>query len=705
MGVGEVIGGWSADCGSSRVWLCGICIVLMGCPGEAPPPPSWLFAECGNGVVDSSEECEEEDLNGKSCEGLGLAEGTLRCYRSSCGYDASQCVGVDICGNGTVESQEECDGGNLGGMSCEALGYALGVLDCHNSCRYDESQCIGPDICGNGIADLGEECDGKDLGGADCESLGLALGTLQCSHTCGYDASKCIGPGLCGNGLTDPEEECDSNHLNGETCLSLGSPLGVLQCDESCRYDRSQCLGADQCGNGFVEQGEDCEGLDPNGETCQGLGYSGPSLICVDCQLDASQCVRPPLTAIHVSVALDGASANTNSTSPRVSADGNWVAFISDASNLIADDENGRSDLYLRGMDTTTRISDGVSGEANGDTKSIDMSADGSVIVFQSDATNLTEPSSGMAGEIYYWTESSGIISVTSGGTEEQSYPRVSSDGSHLTWSWSRQLLPARDMDDAADIYTMRLSDGELSLDSLSSTGGNGQVYWSADALAPTISADGRFVGFYSPARGLDTPEITVANLHPYIKDRVTGTLTRTSRHDGGIANCEDDHHGTYSIQVFPSVDGTLGVFHSYCPFDVHAGEPADEGGFRDVFVRDLVAEATMRVSLGWDGSEANGDSTLLDTSDDARFVLFGSDATNIVPDDTNGVADLFVHDRQEGTTIRVSYDAEYGEFANGALPEADLSANGDWVVFSTLDDVRASDTNSASDIYLVQVR
>ena len=411
----------------------------------------------------------------------------------------------------------------------------------------------------------------------------------------------------------------------------------------------------------------------------------------------------------HVSVPLYGTGTDADSLLPRVSDDGQWVAFLSDASNLDPADTGAHRNAFRRDMaaGTTERLTTGLNGAANGDTGHIDMSADGSMVALASEATNLV-PGGSAGQEIYLWAEPDGLVALSAPcdgcDNEVQGWVSMSDDGQYVTYSTRRQMMLS-DNDTEHDVYTVHLPTHAVTHDSLNAEGENGTVFWTANAFAAYLSADGQFVGFGTPAQNLDFPDIEVQNFHSYVKNRLSGEITRVTRHDGGLLNCDGVHRSTISTSPLPSSDGNVAVFSSGCDFQLAPGQTIDQAGLVDVFVRDIGAQATTRISVGHDGTEADGESWVIDISDDARFILFWSDATNLVPDDTNGVTDLFVHDRQDGSTVRVSHDIAYGELLIGADTDASLSADGQWVVFSTRDALLPSDGNEfLHDLYRVQL-
>ena len=119
------------------------------------------------------------------------------------------------------------------------------------------------------------------------------------------------------------------------------------------------------------------------------------------------------------------------------------------------------------------------------------------------------------------------------------------------------------------------------------------------------------------------------------------------------------------------------------------------------MFVRDRQTGTTQRVSLGPRGVEGNGGSVFAALSAGGRFVAFGSDASNLVPGDTNNLFDVFVHDRQSGTTQRVSVGPS-GVQANGFSVGPTLSADGRFVAFNSMPPTWCRvDTNGRVDVFV----
>jgi hypothetical protein len=111
-----------------------------------------------------------------------------------------------FCGNGIQETGEDCDNGNLGGQSCQSLGFDGGNLSCNADCTLDDSGCT---LCGDDVRDAGEACDGADLGGQSCQSQGFDAGTLVCSSSCTLDTADCHCVDADGDGVTRCDGDCD----------------------------------------------------------------------------------------------------------------------------------------------------------------------------------------------------------------------------------------------------------------------------------------------------------------------------------------------------------------------------------------------------------------------------------------------------------------------------------------------------------------
>jgi alpha-tubulin suppressor-like RCC1 family protein len=278
---------------------------------------------CGDGIVqvDFDEDCDEGELSGETCFSLGYYGGELGCG-DTCRFDLTGCETHGICGDGRIQGGygEECDLGSLDGTTCESFGYHGGNLSCDDNCQYNLSGCEITGRCGDSELQVAfEECDGGELGGASCESKGYNGGTLNCDNTCNFDLSECTE---CGDGSLDPGEECEPGQFGSNTCDTLGYYGGALSCNVgSCTFNLGQCEGFGQCGDNIIQAtyGEECEGADLNGMSCSNLPashmtYGGGPLVCGNaCLFDLSNCERCGDGIINGGEVCDGTDIGDNS--------------------------------------------------------------------------------------------------------------------------------------------------------------------------------------------------------------------------------------------------------------------------------------------------------------------------------------------------------------------------------------------------------
>jgi len=245
---------------------------------------------CGDGVINGTDSCDGSNLGGASCQSLGFDTGTLGCS-NTCGFDTSSCFNF-VCGDGVVNGTDSCDGANLAGKDCTDFGFASGTLGCSNTCGFDTSSCFNF-VCGDGAVTGGEVCDGTNLAGKDCTDFGFDAGALGCDGSCcSFDTSSCFNF-VCGDDVINGSEVCDGSNLSGATCESLGFDSGTLGCAVACGdFDTSSCVSF-VCGDGVVNGVEVCDGVDLGGASCVSQGFDSGTLGCaVACgDFDTSSCV------------------------------------------------------------------------------------------------------------------------------------------------------------------------------------------------------------------------------------------------------------------------------------------------------------------------------------------------------------------------------------------------------------------------------
>jgi Tol biopolymer transport system component len=412
-------------------------------------------------------------------------------------------------------------------------------------------------------------------------------------------------------------------------------------------------------------------------------------------------------SASRISMDSQGFQANGASTSPSISADGKLIAFVSNATDILLGDSNGVPDLFLHNTATGTNtfITWNAGGFLpNGASNEPALSADGQFVAFTSAATDLLPASADTNNQtdIFLYTVASATTQRVSlrdndlqtGGASTS--PSISADGSKIAFiSLATDLTQTTDSNGAADIFvrnTVANSTTWVSLrdSDLPANGGSSE---------PAISGDGRFVAFTSTATDLVISDSNaVADV--FIRDLTLNTTTRISLRDNDVETFTGAS-GSPSI----SNDGNLVVFTSAATDLVLS----DINGVADIFIRNRAPGigTTTRLSVDSAGLEADGPSANPKISSDGRYVLFTSDATDLVPNDTNGITDLFLRDRSLNTTTRVSNGID--DEANGASGNPTIAYNSATVSWSAAFDSNASnlvvsDTNNASDIFTIPI-
>ena len=349
---------------------------------------------------------------------------------------------------------------------------------------------------------------------------------------------------------------------------------------------------------------------------------------------------RVTVSTTRVSVATDGTQANDCTYGPAISADGRYVAFYSDATNLAPNDTNGASDVFVhdRLTNTTTReslASGGVQGNSGSD--QVSMSADGRYVAFTSYATNLVPGDTNGAPDIFVRDRLAGSttrVSVTTSGAQSNwgsGYPTISADGRYLAFLSDATNLVTGDTNNQRDIFVHDRVTGVTTRVSVATDG----TQANGPSISPAISGDGRVVAFESAGANLVVGD-TNGSWDIFAHDRVTGVTTRVSvATDGAQGNWS-------SFEPTLTQDGRLVAFTSRSS-NLVAG---DTNGRDDVCLHDMVTGATTRVSVATEGAQGDWDSLHAALTPDGRFVAFDSGATNFVAGDTNGYWDVFVRDR-----------------------------------------------------------
>lgn len=403
-------------------------------------------------------------------------------------------------------------------------------------------------------------------------------------------------------------------------------------------------------------------------------------------------------TGLITGVSTDtiGGQGNDFSWYPAMSADGRYVAFWSYASNLVPGDANSFSDVFVKDTVTgaiTLISTDASGGQGNNDSGFPSMSADGRYIAFYSFTTNLVPGDTNGRDDVFLKDTVSGAIALVStdstGGQGNSSSfdPLISADGRYVAFSsWASNLVPG-DSNGSADVFLKDTVTGSTTRASTGSAGvqsNNGSGY-------PSISADGRYVAFQSGATNLVAGD-TNAKEDIFVKDTLAGATTCISTDSAGLQS--NGHNFSPAI----SADGRYVAFYSRATNLVTGDTNARE----DVFVKDTVTGAITRVSTDSAGVQGNSYSWYPSISGDGRYVTFHSEASNLVPGDTNGFSDVFVKDTVTGAIALVSTDVSGGQ-GNDKSEYPVISTDGSYVAFhSYASNLIPGDTNGSPDVFIV---
>ena len=399
---------------------------------------------------------------------------------------------------------------------------------------------------------------------------------------------------------------------------------------------------------------------------------------------------------ILASVDSTGVQGDDQSRLPALSTDGRSVAFDSIAGNLDPADTAPSRDVFAHDLGGTTEIvsvdSSGIrqSGPSEGNAS---ISADGRFVAFRSQSAIV--PGSPSQHNVFVRDRVAGtteIVNVDSAGAfanaQSTSLTSISADGMLVAFASDATNLVPDDTNGVPDIFVRDRLAGTTARVSLASDG----TEPNNTSQQPALSADGRYVAFNGRGDNLVAGDIAGTD-DIFVRDRATDTLEWISVAPDGTAGNSD------SVAPAISADGRYVSFASRAT-NLVAGDTNDA---RDVFVHDRFLGLTERVSLTSAGLQGDAESVESSLSADGRFVAFVSEATNLVPDDTNSVRDVFVRDRLLGITERANLSTAGVEAnAEAAAVVPSVSGDGRTVAMGLLaSNLVTGDTNGQQDIFV----
>jgi hypothetical protein len=401
---------------------------------------------------------------------------------------------------------------------------------------------------------------------------------------------------------------------------------------------------------------------------------------------------------------------NNESDAASISANGRFVAFHSDATDLISPASTPQTNVYVRDLKTkkTRIVSRGPSGNGgNGFSDDASISGNGRFVAFASGATDLlpTADANGsfdvLVADLKKGTTA--LVSVKSGGggggNDDSTAPSINASGRFVAFGSRATDLVAQSAGGSLDdVFVRDLKTGTTTLVSVNlagTAGGNG------DSIFPRISQDGRFVGFTSFAADL-APNDGGGSTRVFLRDLKKGTTALVSVNSAGTGN---GNAGSGEPAI--SAGGRFVAFNSSATDLVTLKTSSLTA---DVFVRDMKTGTTRLVSVNLAGTDGgNGDSLSPAISADGRYVLFSSHATDLVANGGSGRSQIYVRDLKKGTTTLVSVNQDGTGPASGqSYLDADpcFTPNGKFAAFdSGASDLVTGDGNGQFDVFVRRVR
>lgn len=348
---------------------------------------------------------------------------------------------------------------------------------------------------------------------------------------------------------------------------------------------------------------------------------------------------RSAQSIARVSVSSEGNQANNGSYRPRISHDGTKIIFESDANNIASPDNNSKRDIFSFDLASSTPIVVSQSGSGtngNGDSFDAWPSADGRYVVFASDATNLVNGDTNASTDIFLrdtLSQTTIRVSVSNSSLESNgasTQPRISSDGAYIVFKSEASNLVNFDNNSATDIFIYKVADQSISILSVSSEG----IRANAPSSDPSISSDGRYVVFSSLASNLVSSDSNNTS-DVFLFDRQNSDIVRVSqRADGSQAL------GTSMLSEISS-DATKICFISTASNLVNS----DSNGLADAFAYTLSNGSLTRLSLSSAGVSANNITTFCSLNSNGSLFVISSLASNLVGSDNNSSSDIFLSD------------------------------------------------------------
>jgi Tol biopolymer transport system component len=619
-----------------------------------------LVETCEAGEWSETSQCNETP----ECSGSDTRAGTTSCGLNARGTLEQQCQGGFWTDTTTCSDPDDCtDDAEQTLPNVCGLNHRGDIAQTCTQGAWTGTTCTDPDVCTDGAPrTLTDVCGFNDRGDIAQTCVHGAWSGSACSDPdlCTDDAEKTL-TNVCGmNDRGDIEQLCALGAWTGDTCA-----------------DPDVCIDGDS-----------------NALSC----LDGDGTLLQSCVSGAWVDGACTLNGIHrVSVDSAEVQANGDSYYPSVSADGRYVAFYSAADHLVPGDTNGTYDVFVRDIEakTTRRVSVSSAGEqGDGASEWASITPDGRYVAFFSYASNLVSGDTNQLRDIFVHdlvTSTTQRVNLTTAGGQaslgDSVFPSLSSDGRYVAFMSYATNLVSGDTNGVGDIFVRDLVASTTERVSVNDAGaqGTGASYF------PRMSDTGLVV--FNSSSVLVSGDTNGAQ-DVYVRDLAADTTRLVSLNDAGAQGDATSER--------PSItsNGRYVAFASSATNLV----TGDTNGNYDIFVRDLVTNTTRRVSVNDAGAEVSGTSQAASMSANGRYVAFSSTATTLVSGDTNDTYDVFVRDLVANTTHRLSVN-NLGTQGNNASDVPSISADGRYVVFQSLATNFVTDTNNALDVFIRAVQ
>ena len=446
----------------------------------------------------------------------------------------------------------------------------------------------------------------------------------------------------------------------------------------------------------------DYESLSPS------INYDGSKIVFDSGYLNEDQ-LRPDMflynlqteTIEMISFSLSGSQPNGISGVSSISGDGKKVVFTSFASDIVENDTNEASDCFIVDISDlnttrTTHLSNPLDGETvSGESWAADISADGRYAVFKSEVDNLVTNDACSGWDIFVFDVQTGekkIANRTPDGVQrcgQVTYPSISADGRYVSFAYiGDEDLVTPSPTSGQHVYVHDMQTNENVIVSVNSQGeaGNGL------SDNTFISGDGRFTAFMSLSDNLVENDTNGTVADVFVHDTLTGETELISVDENG------DQFPTESGPTFISSNGRyVGFINNISVEWTSNGTVVDS----NAWLYDRQTKQSILISTPNSGERELSQSDIGGISEDGRYVVFSSNATNLIENDTNGFYDVFLKDMVTGEISLISRSSS-GEQGNDRSASAEITSDGRYVFFSShASNLVPNDNNGYPDIFL----